>query len=66
MHFFLNATTSLDGIAYANDFIASHKASGCLIDHQSRLADYEVTDEMKLKVRRSVWSALKAIEATII
>lgn len=57
--FFLNATTSIDGLAYANDYITSHKAANCLIDHKSRLADYEITDEMKLKVRRAVWSAIK-------
>jgi hypothetical protein len=64
--FFLNASTSETGLSYANDFIASHKAASCLIDHQSRLADYEITDEMKLKVRRAVWSALKAIESDMI
>lgn len=64
--FFLNANTSSEGLAYANDFITSHKAANCLIDHQSRLADYEITDEMKLKVRRAVWSALKAIESNMI
>lgn len=64
--FFLNASTSHPNLGYANDFIASHKAANCLIDHQSRLADYEITDEMKLKVRRAVWSALNAIESDMI
>jgi hypothetical protein len=60
--FFMNATTSVPGLSYGNDFIESHKAANCLIDHGSRLADFEITDEMKLKVRRAVWSSLKAIE----
>lgn len=56
--FFLNASTSQEGLGYVNDYIASHPAENCLIDHGSRLADYEITDEMKLKIRRAIWSAL--------
>ncbi len=64
--FFINAITSVPGLAYSNDFIESHKAENCLIDHNSRLADFEITDEMKLKVRRAVWSAVKAIELGLV
>jgi hypothetical protein len=64
--FFLNAITSIDGVGYANDFIDSHDASNCSVDHAATLQDYPVTDAMKLKVRRSVWSVMKAIEERMI
>jgi hypothetical protein len=60
--FFLNARTSIDGLGYANDFITSHSSEGCDINHGSNLQDYLVTDEMKLKVRRTIWAVMKAIE----
>ena len=64
--FFLNAETSILGLSYSNDFIESHSSENCFIDHASRLSDYIISDEMKLKVRRAVWSAIKAVESDII
>lgn len=58
--FFLNASTSIPGLGYSNDYITSHTAASCFIDHESRLTEYEITDDMKLKVNRSIWSALKS------
>ena len=58
--FFMNATT--EGYSYSEDFIESHSSTNCVIDHASRISDYEITDEMKLKARRAIWSAMKQIE----
>lgn len=64
--FFINASTSDSGLGYLNEYIESHPAAGCFIDHESRLNDYEITDEMKLKVRRNIWSAIKAVESDLV
>ena len=60
--FFMSASVSSYDLFYANDLIGSHKAENCLIDHRSRLADFEITNEMKLKARRSIWFAIKSLE----
>ena len=62
--FFMNATT--EGFSYSEDFIESHSSTNCVIDHGSRISDYAITDEMKLKARRAIWSAMKQINGKTI
>lgn len=60
--FFMTAKVPAYDFLYQNDLIESHSAENCLIDHASRLADFEITEEMKLKARRSLWFAMKSAE----
>lgn len=57
--FFLNAKDSSDNVLYQNMYLESHSASLCLIDHQSRLSDITVPEELKLKIRQAIWLSSK-------
>lgn len=38
------------------EFISSHKAESCLIDHYSRISDIEMPDDLLLRAKRMAWA----------
>jgi hypothetical protein len=58
--FFSKGTYSLgDGGVWSNLSVHSmHNAENCLIDHQSRLSDVQVSEDAKFKAYQDIWYLL--------
>ena len=56
LHHAYFAHIMVDGNPYSQyNLISSHLAAGCLIDHESRIVDVEIPEEITLMAQRLVW-----------
>ena len=37
------------------EIVSMHEASGCMIDHESRMSDLTIPDEIKFKFYKDLW-----------
>jgi hypothetical protein len=52
----------IDGILrYRNEIISMHPSEGCFLDHESRINEIEVPQEITLRFKRYAWAEYKAV-----